>query len=224
MIAVHIEVSAKNGGYPISIGIASSDGVLFYAEIAPHEKWSRLIWDPHSERLHGLTPSLLAERGEPVRDVAARANMLFQQKTLVSSSRPSAILSLDQMCDAAGITPAFDVADFEVRTMLRVALLKGGGSLLSAAAIDYQVMQMPRGSSLYGAAAWVAAIEAAHTASTSPKNAAEHIDSVFASWRDKVAKFLEGHAALTAHQKGKIPLGEALERIGVSSISKLSHH
>lgn len=49
--------------WPIEVGWSFEDGVTDSALISPSPHWPMTAWDPKAERLHGITPKMLADLG-----------------------------------------------------------------------------------------------------------------------------------------------------------------
>ncbi len=56
---VDFEASALDGGYPVEVGYARSDGKVGAILIKPRFEWRGLTWSAESERIHRLSRSVL---------------------------------------------------------------------------------------------------------------------------------------------------------------------
>lgn len=74
---IDFEASALEGGYPIEVGYARSDGVVGAMLIKPREEWRDLNWSPASERIHRL-PRHMLNHGLDANEVLARLNIGLQ--------------------------------------------------------------------------------------------------------------------------------------------------
>ncbi|MCA3083117.1 MAG: hypothetical protein ING69_10735 [Rhodocyclaceae bacterium] len=74
-------------GFPVSIGIASSDGRMFYAMIKPHPEWDMgYRWDPNAEAIHGFTREHLVAHGREAAVVVAEIKSMFGDAAFTSDS------------------------------------------------------------------------------------------------------------------------------------------
>lgn len=71
---VDFEASALEGGYPVEVGYARSDGLVGAFLIKPRPEWHSLNWSAASERIHRLPRSVLSQ-GLDANQVLARLNV-----------------------------------------------------------------------------------------------------------------------------------------------------
>ncbi|MFN7190163.1 MAG: hypothetical protein ACK5U4_01835, partial [Rhodospirillales bacterium] len=86
-IVIDFEASALDNGFPVSVGIAASDGRMFYSTIRPHQDWdTRFRWSYRSQLVHGFTPEHLEEHGRSVHLVVASVKPMFPGATFMADS------------------------------------------------------------------------------------------------------------------------------------------
>lgn len=84
---IDFEASSLIDGFPVSIGIASSDGRMFYAMIKPHPEWDMgYRWDPNAEAIHGFTREHLVAHGREAAVVVAEIKSMFGDAAFTSDS------------------------------------------------------------------------------------------------------------------------------------------
>lgn len=96
-------------GYPIEVGVASSQE-QFEALIIPVPKWT--YWNSRSQKVHGISRSLLDKEGTDALEVAKEMNARFKDKTLWCDSKFD-VWWFDVLFDAVGIKPTFSVKNIE---------------------------------------------------------------------------------------------------------------
>jgi hypothetical protein len=87
MIVIDFEASSLENGYPVSVGIASSDGRMLYAVIKPHEQWSTgYRWSYKAQRIHGLELEYLQQHGREAGAVVGNIREMFGNAEFTSDS------------------------------------------------------------------------------------------------------------------------------------------
>jgi DNA polymerase III alpha subunit (gram-positive type) len=187
MIVLDFEASSLVDGYPVSVGIAASDGRLLYRVIKPHPEWTEMRWDPVSESVHGLTRTFVEADGVSVDDVMAEMNELFRDEVIVSDNPPFEWRWL-QLLIEYGRPAALQLSRVEAGTILADAAAKTRITEIELRDIKRQMGLMMRHHALFDAAGWIAGIDAAQM----PKSAGRHarIRGVFADWRQRVEEHL----------------------------------
>jgi hypothetical protein len=78
MNVVDFEASSLDNGFPVSVGIASTDGRLFYAVIKPNADWlTSYCWSYKAQNIHGLQLEHLQQHGRDAAAVVANIRELF---------------------------------------------------------------------------------------------------------------------------------------------------
>ncbi|MFH1982882.1 MAG: hypothetical protein ABIL58_13650 [Pseudomonadota bacterium] len=109
-----IDVEASGfgpGGYPIEIGLALSDGARFSCLILPLPEWE--FWDPEAEKVHHLSRDILNRHGKPAAAVAAKLNMLLEERTVYSDGWVVDKPWVDLLYYAAGVRLRYTVSPLE---------------------------------------------------------------------------------------------------------------
>lgn len=189
MIVLDFEASALVDGYPISVGVAASDGRLFYRVIKPHDEWHAMRWDPVSERIHGLSKENLEEQGVPPSQVMAELNAMFSGEVLVSDNPPFEWRWLQLLVEYGG-KAEFSLSQIEAGAILTASAAKAGISSPELAEIERRIGRMARHHALLDAAAWVAGLEAAtglRSEDTKPS-----LGTTFEKWRVRIERAIAG--------------------------------
>lgn len=86
-IFTDIEASSLDvGSFPIEIGWSGVDLVPHHFLIKPHESWTRVFWNPQSEKIHNISWEKLMDEGIDPLEAAERIIDAFRQKIIVSDS------------------------------------------------------------------------------------------------------------------------------------------
>jgi hypothetical protein len=93
------------GSYPIEVGFILSDGQTYCTLIRPAEQWKH--WDATAEKLHHITPEILAIHGKSARDVATALNERLRGKVVYSDGWINDYSWLGRLFDEAELTPSF---------------------------------------------------------------------------------------------------------------------
>ena len=90
LLCIDFEASALENGYPIEVGVAEvATGAVRSWLIRPSETWlAGRIWSPASEKVHGISRSLLEAEGKPPEAVWAALAPALAGKLLVSDNPP----------------------------------------------------------------------------------------------------------------------------------------
>jgi hypothetical protein len=87
MIVIDLEASSLDNGFPVSVGIVSSDGRMFYAVIKPHSDWSTgYRWSHQAERIHGFSRDHLAAHGWDAAAVVNDIRAMFGDEEFTSDA------------------------------------------------------------------------------------------------------------------------------------------
>ncbi|MBC8792001.1 MAG: hypothetical protein C6Y20_10365 [Tagaea sp. CACIAM 22H2] len=82
---VDFEASALHGGYPIEVGYARSDGKVGAILIKPRLEWRDLTWSAASERIHGLSRSVL-DQGQSAETALGALNVALDKYACFSDA------------------------------------------------------------------------------------------------------------------------------------------
>ena len=86
-VVIDFEASSLIDGFPVSVGIASSDGRMFYSVIRPHSEWDMgYRWDGNAEAIHRLSRAHLVEHGRDAAAVVAEIRTMFGDAAFTSDS------------------------------------------------------------------------------------------------------------------------------------------
>ncbi|GLS25483.1 hypothetical protein [Marinibactrum halimedae] len=109
-----IDIEASGFGtysYPIEIGIALRNGLRYSRLIRPCDSWTH--WDKEAESLHGISRSLLHQRGLSLRAVAMELNEMLCGKRLFTDAWVVDKPWLDKLFQRAGIACEFSISPLE---------------------------------------------------------------------------------------------------------------
>jgi hypothetical protein len=108
MLPAIIDVEASgfgHGSYPIEVGFVLPDGASYCSLIRPAPHWNH--WDTSAERLHHITPQILAKHGKPALAVATTLNQCLRGQIIYSDGWANDYSWLSLLFDEVGMTPAF---------------------------------------------------------------------------------------------------------------------
>jgi hypothetical protein len=139
-IVIDFEASSLIDGFPVSVGIASSDGSLFYAVIQPHAEWDMgYRWDGNSEAIHGFTRENLQQHGREAAAVVGEMKSMFGDAAFMSDAPGHDKAWLDDLISVSSIayapkmyrstpemwmTTQFDEHRVELEAVLRINALR----------------------------------------------------------------------------------------------------
>ncbi|MFN8725955.1 MAG: hypothetical protein ACK5XB_10450 [Rhodospirillales bacterium] len=163
LTVIDFEASSLVDGFPVSVGIARSDGRMFYALVKPHPEWDMgYRWDPNSEAIHGLTREHLTRHGREVSVVVSDIKSMFGVDVAYMSDAPGhdkqwldeliSVSSIDykprmfRSTPSMWLTTLYDEHRIELEAILKINELR---------------KSMHTHNALSDAASWVAADEAA---------------------------------------------------------------
>ena len=87
MIVVDFEASSLDNGFPVSVGIASSDGRMFYAVIKPNADWlTGYRWSYKAQHIHGFELEHLQQHGRDAAAVVANIQEMFDNAEFACDS------------------------------------------------------------------------------------------------------------------------------------------
>ncbi len=99
-------------GYPIEVGLITSEGSMYCTLILPPDDWSKLdplVWDAAAESVHGISRAILQNHGKPLPEVARELNRVAQGLTLFSDAWGNDYPWLARLFDAAELPMRFHV-------------------------------------------------------------------------------------------------------------------
>jgi hypothetical protein len=103
---IDIEASGLgHGSYPIEVGFVLPDGASYCSLIRPAPHWKH--WDVSAERLHHITPQILANHGNPALAVATTLNQRLRDRVIYSDGWANDYSWLSLLFDEVDLTPAF---------------------------------------------------------------------------------------------------------------------
>jgi hypothetical protein len=113
LVPAFIDVEASSlgtRGYPIEVGLITSEGSMYCSLISPPADWTRndaIAWDEGAERVHGITRPILATHGKPLQHVASELNRIAAGLTLFSDAWGNDYPWLARLFDAADLPMHF---------------------------------------------------------------------------------------------------------------------
>lgn len=189
LIVIDFEASSLIDGFPVSVGIASSAGRLFYAVIKPHSEWDMgYRWDPNSEAIHGLSREHLTQHGRDASIVVADMKAMFPDAAYMSDAPGHDKAWLDELISVSGVsytprmfrstpemwmTTQFDEHRVELEAVLRINELR---------------KSLHTHNALSDAASWIAADAAARV--WVETNDLQACDAVFESYKQRVREIV----------------------------------
>lgn len=93
------------GSYPIEVGVIDSEGCCYCNIISPLSHWTH--WDNSAQQLHGISRSLLQEKGISIERIAFVMNERFAGQTLYSDAWATDNSWLGLLFDEADMYPSF---------------------------------------------------------------------------------------------------------------------
>ncbi|HEX4329439.1 MAG TPA: hypothetical protein VH105_21810 [Burkholderiales bacterium] len=114
-VPAFIDVEASSlgtRGYPIEVGLITSEGSMYCSLISPPADWTKndaVAWDDGAERVHGITRPILATHGKPLEDVARELNRIAAGLTLFSDAWGNDYPWLARLFDAADLPMRFQL-------------------------------------------------------------------------------------------------------------------
>jgi hypothetical protein len=191
VIAFDIEASALTDGFPVSIGVASSDGRLFHALIRPHESWvePEYRWNPVAERIHGYSLEKLQAQGLPPAEVVAQLNEQFSGEMFASDAPPLDTYWMRELNYAAGGIAKFDIRRIGIDAVLTMMQDEVAMPIAARNEIERLRKRMHTHNALEDAASWIAALEAVDAWASEAKDL-RAAEAVFKKWRDHVKGYL----------------------------------
>lgn len=110
-----IDIEASGFGshsYPIEIGVVKTNGERYCALIEPQPEWDH--WSQRAQAVHGITRSLIEQRGRKPRDVCQELNEFLGEMTTYSDAWTHDSPWLNCLFFAAGINPRFHLSPIEM--------------------------------------------------------------------------------------------------------------
>ncbi|MFV1872448.1 MAG: hypothetical protein ACMZ64_03840 [Oleiphilus sp.] len=105
-IIIDVEASGfGKGSYPIEIGFITSEQVLGCSLIKPEDSWTN--WDTSAEQVHGISRTLLAQKGKSIQEIAHWLNGLFHGETIYSDAWMNDMCWLGRLFEDAEVLQRF---------------------------------------------------------------------------------------------------------------------
>lgn len=109
---VDVEASGFGpGSYPIEVGLALQPHFRYCALIKPDPSWTH--WDDSAEEVHGITRSVLMEKGKPLVEVAQELNRLLKEKIVFSDGWVVDEPWLIRLYETANMQREFSIYDIQ---------------------------------------------------------------------------------------------------------------
>jgi hypothetical protein len=103
---IDIEASGfGRGSYPIEVGFITAEKQVGCRLIKPLKSWQ--CWCPEAEKIHGITRSVLMEKGKPVIDIALWLNLSLAGQTVYSDAWLNDMCWLGRLFEEAEINQNF---------------------------------------------------------------------------------------------------------------------
>lgn len=96
-----------SGSYPIEIGYALENRVVYSCLVKPAPGWTH--WSPQAEEIHGISRDMLEREGQSPREVALRLNEALRGKTLYSDAWSFDSSWLGRLFDEAELVQRFRI-------------------------------------------------------------------------------------------------------------------
>jgi hypothetical protein len=186
MIIIDFEASALDGGYPIEVGWACTDGRIGAHLIKPTPEWLDLEWSPKSEHIHGLKRDTCLSRGETPAQVLRALNDAIGSDMLVSDFPQLDSRWFVQLADAAKIPSRSKFSSDPVELWLSIVATRANCSNKVLAYINAKRQQTHTHTAAGDAAGWAAAALAIESQIQKPD--LRKIDDIFDSWFAKAAE------------------------------------
>lgn len=109
-----LDIEASGFGsssYPIEIGVVLNNGKRLCCLIRPHSSWTH--WDKKAQKLHGIAPELLLQKGREIPQVCAEFNSLLSGLTVYSDAWSHDISWLNRLYEFSGMQCAFNLSPIE---------------------------------------------------------------------------------------------------------------
>jgi hypothetical protein len=184
-VVIDFEASSLIDGFPVSVGIASSDGRLFYSVIKPHSEWEMgYRWDANAQAIHGFSREHLMQHGRDAAAVVAEIKSMFPDVAFMSDAPGHDKAWFDELISVSGIsyaprmlratpemwmTTLFEEHRVETKAVLKIKELRA---------------KMHTHNALSDAASWVAADEAVRV--WVDTNDLQACETAFAKWKKNV--------------------------------------
>lgn len=112
-IILDIEASGFGAtSYPIEVGVAMDNDTRFCRLIRPQSDW--LHWSEEAQGLHGISRSMLLEKGAPVQQVCIELNQLLSGRTAYSDGWVVDSPWLSRLYESAGMRMAFELSQLDL--------------------------------------------------------------------------------------------------------------
>lgn len=98
--------------WPIEVGWSFDDGVTDSVLISPAPHWPMTAWDPKAERLHGITPRMLADLGLDAAATCERLEAALDRRIVYSDAPDWDSFWMLRLYQAAGRRCAITLNDF----------------------------------------------------------------------------------------------------------------
>lgn len=100
-----------SSSYPIEIGVVMNNGQRHCCLIRPHASW--VHWDSDAEKLHGISPELLQQKGRKIHEVCWEFNELLAGKTVYSDAWSHDVTWLRRLYEYSGLACEFTLSPIE---------------------------------------------------------------------------------------------------------------
>jgi hypothetical protein len=199
IIAFDLEASSLIRGFPVSIGVASSDGTLFHALIKPADAWltPEYEWNPASAQIHGYSLEHLQAHGKTPSQIVEEMNELFPAEALASDAPSIDAAWLRTLVDAADAEAHFTVRRIDLGAVLTMIEDEVGMHGDARRDIDRLRGSMHTHNALSDAASWIAALEAVEAWAIGKD--LRKSQAVFDNWRKRVRVFLTAQQVMSEY-------------------------
>lgn len=213
IIAFDFEASALVDGFPVSIGVARSDGALYQALIKPHDDWltAEFKWDPVAATMHGYSIERLRAEGTPPAQIVNEINVMFAGEMLVSDAPALDTHWMRELNYAAGGIARFDVRRVgldAVLTIIQDEVDMHGDARREIAKLR---ASMHTHHALSDAASWIAALEAVEAWAADGRDLRAAVKA-FQKWHERVATRLAGMDVVREHDATLRELSKSNQR------------
>lgn len=112
-IILDIEASGFGASsYPIEVGIALDSETRFCRLIRPQTDWQH--WSEEAQGLHGISRTMLMNKGAPVQQVCIELNQLLAGRTVYSDGWVVDSPWLSRLYESAGMRMTFELSQLEL--------------------------------------------------------------------------------------------------------------
>ena len=194
LIVIDFEASSLIDGFPVSVGVASSDGRMFYALIRPHAEWDMgYRWDYNSQSIHGFSREHLVSHGREVSVVVADLKNMFGDDVAFMSDAPGHDKAwLDELISVSGIAYAPRMFRATPEMWMTTLYDEHRVELEAVLKINELRKNLHTHHALSDAASWIAADAAVRVWIES--NDLQKCEAEFEEWKQRVDAIVHGGA------------------------------